>query len=102
MPRDGKPERRCSDEIRQLAAANPLTAGIADFLLHPGFPVDIRHNAKIFREKLAVWANCRRRLDRRSEGSGSPVHPPCCRVRSPNRGSTPPAERRPWWPVVGR
>ena len=43
-------------DVRQLAAANPLTANISDFLLHPAFPVDIRHNAKIFREKLAVWA----------------------------------------------
>jgi olefin beta-lactone synthetase len=43
-------------EIRQLAASNPLTAKIATFLLHRGFPVDIRHNAKIFREKLALWA----------------------------------------------
>jgi len=25
-------------------------------LFHPGFPVDIRHNAKITRERLAVWA----------------------------------------------
>jgi olefin beta-lactone synthetase len=25
-------------------------------MIHPSFPVDIRHNAKIFREKLAVWA----------------------------------------------
>jgi hypothetical protein len=25
-------------------------------LIHPRFPVDVRHNAKIFREKLAVWA----------------------------------------------
>ena len=32
------------------------TARIHDFLIHPGFPVDIRHNAKIGREKLAVWA----------------------------------------------
>ena len=29
---------------------------IKTFLFHPAFPVDIRHNAKIFREKLAVWA----------------------------------------------
>ncbi len=29
---------------------------IKDFLLHPGFPVDIRHNAKINREQLAQWA----------------------------------------------
>jgi olefin beta-lactone synthetase len=44
------------DEIRHLAASNPLTARITDFLLHPRFPVGIRHNAKIFREKLAQWA----------------------------------------------
>jgi hypothetical protein len=25
-------------------------------LFHKSFPVDIRHNAKIFREKLALWA----------------------------------------------
>ena len=30
---------------------------IKDILMHPEFPVDIRHNAKIFREQLAQWAN---------------------------------------------
>jgi olefin beta-lactone synthetase len=44
------------DEIRRLGQSNPLTTTIDDFLLHPSFPVDIRHNAKIFREKLARWA----------------------------------------------
>jgi acyl-CoA synthetase (AMP-forming)/AMP-acid ligase II len=39
-----------------LAASQPHTRGIDTFLIHPAFPVDIRHNAKIFREKLAVWA----------------------------------------------
>ncbi|MFI4875182.1 MAG: fatty acid CoA ligase family protein [Blastopirellula sp. JB062] len=43
-------------EVRQRCAAHPLTEKIDDFLLHPAFPVDIRHNAKIFREKLSVWA----------------------------------------------
>jgi acyl-CoA synthetase (AMP-forming)/AMP-acid ligase II len=43
-------------EIRALAKTDPLTAAIDDVLIHPSFPVDIRHNAKIFREKLAVWA----------------------------------------------
>ena len=33
-----------------------LTESIRDFLIHKSMPVDIRHNAKIFREKLAVWA----------------------------------------------
>ncbi len=31
-------------------------------LLHPSLPVDIRHNVKIFREKLAVWAQCQREV----------------------------------------
>ncbi|MDX9834912.1 MAG: fatty acid CoA ligase family protein [Desulfobulbus sp.] len=43
-------------ELRQMALANPLTAGIEQFLVHRSFPVDIRHNAKIFREQLASWA----------------------------------------------
>ncbi|MFZ1932428.1 MAG: AMP-binding protein [Thermoguttaceae bacterium] len=59
MPKGPKQREALLAEIRQLAAANPLTAGITDFLLHPGFPVDIRHNAKIFREKLALWAGKR-------------------------------------------
>lgn len=44
------------DELRAIGAKYSQTAGIVDFLIHPDFPVDIRHNAKIFREKLAVWA----------------------------------------------
>jgi len=43
-------------EVRKLAADNPLTSSIRLFLTHPDFPVDIRHNAKIFREQLSDWA----------------------------------------------
>jgi len=43
-------------ELLEIGAGYPHTAGIKDILFHPAFPVDIRHNAKIFREKLAVWA----------------------------------------------
>ena len=43
-------------ELLALGAAHPHTRGIQTILFHPAFPVDIRHNAKIFREKLAVWA----------------------------------------------
>lgn len=44
-------------ELAKLAEAHEVTRGIDTFLEYPGsFPVDIRHNAKIFREKLAVWA----------------------------------------------
>ncbi len=48
--------RRLANELFGLARANALTACIKHLLFHPAFPVDIRHNAKIFREKLAVWA----------------------------------------------
>lgn len=43
-------------ELMALASGYPHTRGISSILFHPAFPVDIRHNAKIFREKLAVWA----------------------------------------------
>lgn len=43
-------------ELINLAKASVLTQSIKIILFHSGFPVDIRHNAKIFREKLAVWA----------------------------------------------
>jgi len=42
--------------LRRLARSFPHTRKIEIFLIHPSFPVDIRHNAKIFREKLAEWA----------------------------------------------
>ncbi|HJL15542.1 MAG TPA: fatty acid CoA ligase family protein [Sandaracinaceae bacterium LLY-WYZ-13_1] len=43
-------------ELRERAEAFEHTAPIARFLVHPGFPVDVRHNAKIRREALARWA----------------------------------------------
>ncbi|MGB0894496.1 MAG: olefin beta-lactone synthetase [Parashewanella sp.] len=43
-------------DLRSLAQQYQQTQGIQDFLIHPDFPMDVRHNAKIFREKLAVWA----------------------------------------------
>lgn len=56
------PERATQSDAALVAA---LLARAADFahtrvirtvLVHPGFPVDIRHNAKIGREQLALWA----------------------------------------------
>ena len=44
------------EELLQMAAANELTKSIQRVLFHKSFPVDIRHNSKIFREKLAIWA----------------------------------------------
>lgn len=49
--------KRIEDELRHLANGSVLTARVEHFLLYPKpFPVDIRHNAKIGREKLALWA----------------------------------------------
>ena len=39
-----------------------LNIEIADFFLLDSLPVDIRHNAKIFREQLALWAAQQLRL----------------------------------------
>ncbi len=43
-------------ELRAMAQRQPGTAPIHDILLHPAFPVDIRHNAKIDRPALSRWA----------------------------------------------
>ncbi len=43
-------------ELLELAKQNPLTRSIETILFCKTFPVDIRHNAKIFREKLSIWA----------------------------------------------
>lgn len=52
--------RNCRQQVRRdvlaLLAADARTRQIQDILFHPRFPVDIRHNAKIGREKLALWA----------------------------------------------
>jgi len=50
---------RIERELRATGARYPHTARIDAFLFHPRFPVDIRHNAKIGREKLAAWAGQR-------------------------------------------
>jgi acyl-CoA synthetase (AMP-forming)/AMP-acid ligase II len=43
-------------ELLALAKTNPRTRNIKHFLARRNFPLDIRHNAKISREKLAQWA----------------------------------------------
>ncbi|MEE1783113.1 fatty acid CoA ligase family protein [Streptomyces sp. SP17BM10] len=50
---------RIEEELRALGAEHPMTKPVADFLVHPAFPVDVRHNAKIRRELLAGWAEDR-------------------------------------------
>ena len=55
-PRSRRQRDQLLTDLRHLADQHELTRPIRHILLHPSLPVDIRHNSKIFREKLAVWA----------------------------------------------
>lgn len=48
--------RRLASELRTLGSTELVTLPIKRFYFHPSFPVDARHNAKIFRDRLSVWA----------------------------------------------
>ena len=50
------PSDELKAEILNLPGRPDFTRDIKDVLFHPAFPVDTRHNAKINREALAVWA----------------------------------------------
>jgi acyl-CoA synthetase (AMP-forming)/AMP-acid ligase II len=52
LPSDEKLRR----ELLLLGERHAHTRAIRTILFHPSFPVDIRHNAKIYRERLAEWA----------------------------------------------
>jgi acyl-coenzyme A synthetase/AMP-(fatty) acid ligase len=44
-------------ELLALSSSHPRTRAISRVLVHPGpLPTDVRHNAKINRERLALWA----------------------------------------------
>jgi acyl-CoA synthetase (AMP-forming)/AMP-acid ligase II len=55
-PRHRHDSEQLVAELAALAKTHELTRSIETFLFHPAFPVDARHNAKIRREDLAVWA----------------------------------------------
>jgi acyl-CoA synthetase (AMP-forming)/AMP-acid ligase II len=55
-PRDKASRDQLLAELRELAQYHDHTRPIEHFLLRRSLPVDIRHNAKIFRERLAPWA----------------------------------------------
>src|SRR5690554_6345586 len=63
---------RIADELRHLGEGFVHTAHIDSFAFHSAFPVDIRHNAKIGREKLAVWAARELRAGRVFEPAAAP------------------------------
>lgn len=61
-PRSLSARKNFIQEMKKLGAEKDFTSDIEIFLFHKSFPVDIRHNAKIFREKLALWGE-KQRLD---------------------------------------
>jgi acyl-CoA synthetase (AMP-forming)/AMP-acid ligase II len=49
---------RVEDLLAERGKLFAHTRRVVTFLPHPGpFPVDVRHNSKIFRERLAAWAD---------------------------------------------
>ena len=55
-PLKGPAKQRLTADIMRTAKRFAQTSSIESVLYHRSFPVDVRHNSKIFREKLAIWA----------------------------------------------
>ena len=55
-PESESDQKKFQEELLQLGRESSLTESIETVLFHRSLPVDIRHNVKIFREKLAPWA----------------------------------------------
>lgn len=51
----GKNKEKIREELLEIGSKFSHTKDISIILFHKKFPTDIRHNAKIFREKLAIW-----------------------------------------------
>jgi len=56
FPSSKQKEEGFKDELLKISSAYAHCQMISKVLFHKSFPVDIRHNAKIYREKLAIWA----------------------------------------------
>ena len=55
-PATDEEAERLKTELLELGQQHEHTSSIRRILLRKNLPVDIRHNSKIFREKLADWA----------------------------------------------
>jgi acyl-coenzyme A synthetase/AMP-(fatty) acid ligase len=63
------PKKKLKEELAHLAKQSVLTEKIFAIFFHPNFPVDIRHNSKIFREQLAVWAETKIKKTKHLQGN---------------------------------
>lgn len=55
----GTPRQKIREELAEIGSRFDHVSGIDTFFFHSGFPVDVRHNSKIFREELTEWAKSR-------------------------------------------
>jgi acyl-CoA synthetase (AMP-forming)/AMP-acid ligase II/pimeloyl-ACP methyl ester carboxylesterase len=56
-PSNEQAQAEFTKELCELARSTPLTQSLSQFFFHQSFPVDSRHNAKIFRDRLGAWAS---------------------------------------------
>ncbi len=56
MPTSSGQSKTFEGELLRLGAGNPLTSAVQTVLFRKVLPVDTRHNVKINREELAIWA----------------------------------------------
>lgn len=56
FPESDSEQKMFREELLKLGRESSLTESIETVLFHRSLPVDIRHNVKIFREKLVPWA----------------------------------------------
>lgn len=61
---DERDQRKLEHELREMAGSNNITKDILHFMFVDKFPVDIRHNSKIFREQLCRMAEERYGVNR--------------------------------------
>ncbi|MCB9904871.1 MAG: AMP-binding protein [Planctomycetes bacterium] len=59
FPANASAEQRFANELREHAGKHPAASVVEGFLFHRGFPVDVRHNAKIHRDNLKREAEAR-------------------------------------------
>lgn len=52
FPANQERTKRLAKEILELCKSNPLTEAVTEIIIRKALPVDIRHNSKIFREKI--------------------------------------------------
>ena len=55
-PRSADDQAEFIEQLLELGRVHPHTRPIRRVLFHDSFPMDVRHNAKIQRERLAAWA----------------------------------------------